>query len=984
MGKIRVYELAKELEMESKDVIRRLGKMGAEVKNHMSTVDDEYVRMLRDIARPKLILEQKNADTTEKPAEEKKSVKDVKHTAPAKETKPQEKSAQKQDAEKEPTSAAPAEKVEEAPPAENKQETEKEKVEAEKTEETTARPSQQGAPVKPEQPRQQGVFAKPEQPRQQGVFAKQNQPRQQGVFAKSDQPRQQGVFAKQNRNRNDRNGNRYNNDKQGGQRSDNRNGGQGQQNRGRFDNRNGGGQNRDGQNRYQNRDGQNRYQNKDGQNRSDNRYQNRDGQNRFDNRYQNRDGRPDNRYQNKDGQNRPDNRFQNKNNGRPQNNNQNTHRDRDHGFGAVPPPPDAVKPQEKKDSRRFEQKKKNNTYDSRKKDMERNSFEGNMYRKNPKQNQKKKNAHKEEMPPVLPKTVVIGETVIISEFAKAMSKTAAELIKALMGLGFMATVNQEIDAETASILGEEFGITVEVKVDDKMEILVDEEDDESTLEERPPIITVMGHVDHGKTSLLDAIRNTNVTAREAGGITQHIGAYQVEISGRKITFLDTPGHEAFTEMRARGAQVTDIAILVVAADDGVMPQTVEAINHAKAAGVPIIVAINKIDKPGANIDRIRQELVEYELVPEEWGGNTIMAPISAKKEEGIEELLEMVLLVADMQELKSNPNRNARGTVIESKLDKGRGPVATVLVQKGTLKIGDILVCGTEFAKVRAMVDEKGRRAKAAKPSMPVEVLGFSDVPPAGEIFVCVDNEKDARYIAEHNAREKREHDMDKTAMVSLDDLFRQISEGAVKDLNIVLKADVHGSVEALTQSITNLSTDEVRVNIIHKGVGAIVETDVMLAEASNALIIGFNVRPDAHTKRAAEKAGIQILMYRVIYEAIDSIKAAMSGLLDPEFKEVIVGHVEVRDVIKVPKVGAVAGCYVVEGKVTRSAQARVLRNGIVIHEGNIASLRRFKDDVKEVQTGYECGICIEDYNDVKIEDQIEIFDMVETKRSID
>ena len=945
MGKIRVYELAKELDMESKDVIRRLGKMGAEVKNHMSTVEDKYVQMLRDIMRPKLILEQKSAEHPSKPEHTESAVKN--HTAAPEKTKPQEESAVKESAHKAPVSAAPAEQVKKAP-------------EAEETEAAVKKTVTSAA----EQPRQQGVFAKSNQPRQQGVFAKGNQPRQQGVFAKSDQPRQQGVFAKQNRNRNDRNGNRNaGGDRQGngGQRYDNRNGAQGQ-NRGRYDNRNG------------------------GQGRPDNRNQNRDGQ-RPDNRFQNRDGqRPDNRFQNRDGQ-RPDNRFQNKDghnkSNRPQNNNQNFNRDRDRGFGAVPPPPDAVKPQEKKDSRRYEQKKKNNAYDSRKKDFERKGFEGNMYRKNPKQNGKKKNTHKEEMPPVVPKTVVIGETVIISELAKAMSKTAAELIKALMGLGFMATVNQEIDAETATILGEEFGITVEVKVDDKMEILVDEEDDESTLVERPPIVTVMGHVDHGKTSLLDAIRNTNVTAREAGGITQHIGAYQVEISGRKITFLDTPGHEAFTEMRARGAQVTDIAILVVAADDGVMPQTVEAINHAKAAEVPIIVAINKIDKPGANPDKIRQELTEYELLDEEWGGNTIMVPISAKKEEGIENLLEMVLLVADMQELKSNPDRSARGTVIESKLDKGRGPVATVLVQKGTLHVGDILVCGTESCKVRAMVDDKGRRTKLAKPSTPVEVLGFSDVPPAGEIFVCVDNEKDARYIADHNAQEKRAHDMDKTAMVSLDDLFRQISEGAVKDLNIVLKADVHGSVEALSQSITNLSTDEVRVNIIHKGVGAIVETDVMLAEASNALIIGFNVRPDAHTKRAAEKAGVQILMYRVIYEAIDSIKAAMSGLLDPEFKEVIVGHVEVRDVIKVPKVGAVAGCYVVDGKVTRNSKARVLRNGIVIHEGNIASLRRFKDDVKEVQTGFECGICIEDYNDVKIEDQIEIYDMVETKRSI-
>ena len=978
MGKIRVYELAKELEMESKDVIRRLGKMGAEVTNHMATVDDKYARMLRDIVRPKLILEQKGADQPEKAENAEEHRKHHSTDEVKKDQKVQ--TAIKEDHPQEPVSAAPAEQVEKAS---------SEKIEV---------APQQHEEVKPvqEQPRQQGIFAKsnPNQARQQGVFAKNNsnQARQQGVFAKnnSNQPRQQGVFAKNNRGKNDRGGN-YNND---GQRYDNRN----RDGQNRYQNRDGqrpDNRNRDGQNRYQNRDGQrpdnrnrdgqNRYQNRDGQ-RPDNR--NRDGQNRYQNRdgqrsdNRNRDGQ--NRYQNRDGQ-RPDNRGQNRFQNRDgQNKGGQGFNNRDHSFGAVPPPPDNVKAPEKKDSRRFEQKKKNNTYDSRKKDMERHSFEGNMYRKNQKLNHKKKNTHKEEMPPVVPKTVVIGETVIISELAKAMSKTAAELIKALMGLGFMATVNQEIDAETATILGEEFGITVEVKVDDKMEILVDEEDDESTLVPRPPIVTVMGHVDHGKTSLLDAIRNTNVIAKEAGGITQHIGAYQVEISGRKITFLDTPGHEAFTEMRARGAQVTDIAILVVAADDGVMPQTVEAINHAKAAEVPIIVAINKIDKPGANPDKIRQELTEYELIDEEWGGNTIMVPISAKKEEGIENLLEMVLLVADMQELKSNPDRSARGTVIESKLDKGRGPVATVLVQKGTLHVGDILVCGTEFAKVRAMVDDKGRRTKLAKPSTPVEVLGFSDVPPAGEIFVCVDTEKDARYIAEHNAREKREHDMDKTAMVSLDDLFRQISEGAVKDLNIVLKADVHGSVEALTQSITNLSTDEVRVNIIHKGVGAIVETDVMLAEASNALIIGFNVRPDAHTKRAAEKAGVQILMYRVIYEAIDSIKAAMSGLLDPEFKEVIIGHVEVRDVIKVPKVGAVAGCYVVDGKVTRNGKARVLRNGIVIHEGNIASLRRFKDDVKEVQTGYECGICIEDYNDVKIDDQIEIFDLEETKRTID
>ncbi|MEG0997809.1 MAG: translation initiation factor IF-2, partial [Clostridiales bacterium] len=647
---------------------------------------------------------------------------------------------------------------------------------------------------------------------------------------------------------------------------------------------------------------------------------------------------------------------------------------------AAQPSTDTIRPQEKKEPRRFEQKKKNNPYENRKKDFEKRNFGNNRYRTNPKQKKHKK----EDMPPVVPKTVLIGETVVISDLAKSMSKTAAELIKSLFNLGVMATVNQEIDSDTAMILGEEFGITVEIKVDKTMEIMEEDHDDESTLQERPPVVTVMGHVDHGKTSLLDAIRNTNVISREAGGITQHIGAYQVEISGKKITFLDTPGHEAFTSMRARGAQVTDIAILVVAADDGVMPQTVEAINHAKAAKVPIIVAINKIDKPGANVDKIRQELTEYELLDEEWGGNTIMVPVSAKKEEGIANLLEMILLVSEVAELKSNPDRNARGTVIEAELDKGRGAVATVLVQKGTLHVGDILVAGTEFAKIRAMIDDKGRRTKVAGPSTPVEVQGFSNVPPAGEVFVCVDDEKDARYIADHNSQVKREKDMGKSAMVTLDDLFKQISEGEIKELNIVLKADVHGSVEALSQSIKNLSTDEVRVNIIHSGVGAIVETDVMLAQASSAIIIGFNVRPDVNTKKAAEKAGVDIRMYRVIYEALDSIKAAMTGLLDPEFKENVVGHVEVRDLIKVPKIGLVAGSYVLDGKVVRNGKVRLLRNGVVIHEGEIASLRRFKDDVKEVQTGFECGICIENFNDVKVEDQMEIYIMEETKRELE
>lgn len=923
MTKIRVYELAKELGMESKDVIRRLKKMGEDVKNHMSTVEDQHADMLRDIMRPKLA-DEMNRD---KNSEKKEAAPAASETAKSKETT--EDTPTRSEHHNEPPVKIAKESQEKSSKnevAENEATKEHEAKSAGSAKVSEEKPSVK-APV--QKPHIHTERAETDQPRQQGVFQKRNnQPRQQGVFAQNHQ-RRQGDFRNNNGGYQNRN-----NDRQQG---NFQNRGQGRNNdrqQGNFRNNNSGG--------YQNR-------NHDHQ------------QGNFQNRSQGQQGNFQNRAND-----RQQNRFQGQN-----------HRER---LNAVPPPPEGLRPQDKKDSRRFEQKKKNNFYDSRKKDFDRHNFENMRHRPNPKH----KKAKKEEMPPVVPKTVVIGETVVISELAKSMSKTAAELIKKLFDLGYMATVNQEIDAETAQILGTEFGISVEVKVDKTLEMMEDDVDDESTLVERPPVVTVMGHVDHGKTSLLDAIRKTNVIANEAGGITQHIGAYQVEISGKKITFLDTPGHEAFTSMRARGAQVTDIAVLVVAADDGVMPQTIEAINHAKAADVPIIVAINKIDKPGASVDKIRQELTEYGLVDEEWGGNTIMVPVSAKKNEGIQNLLEMILLVAEVAELKSNPNRNARGTIIEAQLDKGRGAVATVLVQKGTLHVGDILVAGTEFAKVRAMIDDKGRRTKSATPSTPVEILGFSNVPPAGEIFVCVDDEKDARHIAEHNSTEKREKDMGKNVKVSLDDLFKQISEGTVKELNIVLKADVHGSVEALAQSIRNLSTDEVRVNIIHSGVGAIVETDVMLAEASNAIIIGFNVRPDAHTKKAAEKAGVDIRMYRVIYEALDSIKAAMSGLLDPEFKEVIVGHVEVRDVIKVPKVGIVAGSYVVDGKVIRNGKVRLLRNGIVIHEGDISSLRRFKDDVKEVATGYECGICIENFNDIKIDDQMEIYMMEETKRQID
>lgn len=601
----------------------------------------------------------------------------------------------------------------------------------------------------------------------------------------------------------------------------------------------------------------------------------------------------------------------------------------------------------------------------------------------PRNKYKEQRKQKVEIAPATPKKVVIGETIILSELAKSMHKTASELIKKLFEMGTMATINQSLDSDTAILLADEFGVEVEVRQEKIVEILEDDKDNPRDLKERPPVVTVMGHVDHGKTSLLDAIRNTRVTSTEAGGITQHIGAYQVEIQNKKITFLDTPGHEAFTAMRARGAQVTDISVLVVAADDGIMPQTVEAINHSKAAGVPIIVAINKIDKPGANVDKVMQELTEYELVPEAWGGDVIMVPVSAKKGQNIETLLEMILLVAEMAELKANPKRQARGTVIEAKLDRNRGPLATLLIQKGTLKVGETIIAGSVFGKVRAMNDDNGHVVRSAGPSTPVEILGFSEVPEAGETFIAIKDERDARYAAQIQAINKREEEMRKSAKVSLDDLFSKIAEGEVKDLNIIIKADVRGSVEALSQSLEKLSTDEVKVSIIHVGVGAINESDVMLADASNAIIIGFNVRPDAQTRKAAEAAMVDMRLYSVIYDAIEDVKQAMVGLLAPVLKETWQGQVEVRNTFKVPKIGLVAGGYVLEGKITRNSEVRIIRDGVVIFQGKLASLKRFKDDVKEVVQGFECGIGIENYNDLKEGDVIEAFVMEETTREL-
>ncbi|MDY3929192.1 MAG: translation initiation factor IF-2 [Clostridia bacterium] len=582
-----------------------------------------------------------------------------------------------------------------------------------------------------------------------------------------------------------------------------------------------------------------------------------------------------------------------------------------------------------------------------------------------------------------PKNVEIPETITVGEFAQKLGKSPAEIVKKLMMLGVMATLNQSIDFDTALLIADDYGIEVKKEIVlTKEDILFEEtEDDPSSLVPRPPVVVVMGHVDHGKTSLLDAIRNTSVTDTEAGGITQHIGAYTVRLKDRDITFLDTPGHEAFTTMRARGAQVTDVAILVVAADDGIMPQTIEAINHAKAAGVTIVVAINKIDKENANVERVKQMLVEHELVPEEWGGDTVCVEISAKKKINIDTLLEMVLLIADMKELKANPDKAAKGTVIEAQIDKGRGPIATVLVQDGTLNVGDVVIAGTAVGHVRAMVNDKGRRVKTAGPSTPVEILGLSEAPSGGDIFRVVKDEKLARDVAESRKQEQKENRFNATVKVSLDNLFSQIDEGNMKELNIIIKADVQGSVEAVKQSLEKLSNDEVRVKAIHGGVGAINESDVMLANASNAIIVGFNVRPDAGAAAAASLHEVDIRLYRVIYQAIEEIEAAMKGMLDPEYKEVVIGHAEVRQPFKVSGVGTIAGSYVTDGKITRNAQVRLVRDGIVVYEGTVDSLKRFKDDAKEVSDGFECGIGLSNFNDIKEADVIECYIMEEIER---
>lgn len=645
-----------------------------------------------------------------------------------------------------------------------------------------------------------------------------------------------------------------------------------------------------------------------------------------------------------------------------------------------------------KNSGKGNNKNKANRQDSFKSENE--NFVNDAFPKQNKKN-KKKNKNKpaavqvtvpEPEPEVVEEEISViemGASITVGDLAEKLGKKSSEIIMKLMAQGVMASINQEIERELAETICEDYGVIVEDEVERDIaeEIFASEEDDEKDLVERPPVVVVMGHVDHGKTSLLDAIRKTKVTADEAGGITQHIGAYTVSINNKPITFLDTPGHEAFTAMRMRGALVTDIAVLVVAADDGVMSQTVEAINHAKAAGVEIIVAINKIDKPSANPDRVKQELTEYGLLVEDWGGETIAVPVSAVTKEGIDQLLEMIILVAEMKELKANPNKKASGNIIEARLDKGRGPIATALVKAGTLKVGDPIVVGGAFGRVRAMVNDKGKQIKKAGPSIPVEILGLNDVPHAGDMFYVAKNEKQARQVAETIIAKSRVDMLKETQKVSLEDLFSQIQSGNMKELNIVIKADVQGSVGAVRASLEKLSNDEVRIRTIHGGVGAITESDVMLASASNAIIIGFNVRPEASAKSVAEDQKVDIRLYRVIYNAIDDIRAAIKGMLDPEYVEKILGHAEVRQIFNASGVGTIAGSYVKDGKITRNSKVRLLRDNVVVYEGEVATLRRYKDDVKEVATNFECGILLNKFNDVKLGDIIEAFVMEEIKR---
>lgn len=990
MGSIKIHEIAKKLNIASKEVLKKAGELGIEVKSHLSGVTDEQAQKIE-----KAFENKKEVSEQTKPKEKKETKKDKGPVIIRREVVISDEELKRQEEEKERKKKEERAKqvgfvdsqrkkdfniVYRNKPSKPLTVSELFGLKETKKEEPKPEPVVEKQPeVKPEVKEEPVVEKKVEEkPALEEVKKEATTPKVE------EKPSFQNKENKENKEFRDNRENRPNRnfqDRQNFQNRDSR-----QDRRPPFQNRNNNGGFRNGEQR-QNRDGRPGFQNR-GQNQNNN---NRFGNNKFGgNRtgFQNGTRRPlDERGIEKNikdimssdlGEKENVREYANKAidkqkmNRAEENKTKKANKNRRQSDDYVDTGKLKDLKQESKLSHMFNEGSMLDYYD----------LSDSRNRKNKKKNQKQEEERNKQK--IFKLTdITIPETITVKDLATELKKTSGEVIKKLLGYGIMATINNEIDFDTAFLIAGEFGVTAHKKeVVTEEDILFDDsQDKEEDLVARPPVIVVMGHVDHGKTSLLDAIRSTNVIEGEAGGITQAIGAYKVEINGREITFLDTPGHEAFTSMRARGAQVTDIAILVVAANDGVMPQTIEAINHAKAAEIPIIVAVNKIDLEGANVEKVKQELTEYGLVPEEWGGDTIYVPISAKKKQNIDTLLEMVLLVADMQDLKVNPNKQAKGAVIEARLDKSKGPIATMLVQRGTLDVGDTIVVGSVIGRIRAMKNDKGQSVKKAGPSTPVEISGLTEVPEAGETFYEVKDEKTAKHLIERRKRQARDKAMSASAAVTLDDLFNQIEKGHLKQLSLIVKADVQGSVEAVKQALEKLSNDEVKVKVIHSNVGAITETDVTLAKVSKAIIIGFNVRPEAMAKSAAEKEGVEIKTYSIIYNAIEDVELAMKGMLDPVYQEVIIGNAEVRQTFKVSNVGTIAGCYVLDGKIARNSTVRVIRENIVIHEGKLVSLKRFKDDAKEVAKGYECGIQIENYNDIKEGDIIEAHIMEEVKR---
>ena len=949
MSKIKIYELAKELDKPSKELVEFLNKKDVEAKTHMSTIDEAEADMVRKAFAPKADAEKAEEEKSDAP--KKKKIVQV--------FRPQNtQSGGRQGGKRQ------------GQGRDDRRDNRDNRNQGGRDDKRDNRPNGGNKNGKSQNGRKEVRDERPSQPirpRPDRIRQQVQQMHEAEAAAAAEKKRLEQEKKEQERKENRSQGNRDNRD----ERRDNR--GRDDRRDDRRDNRSQGG--RDDRRDNRNQGGRDDRRDNRNQGGRDDRRDNRDNRNQG-----GRDDRRDNRGRDDRRDDRRDNRNQGGRDDRRDNRGRDDRRDNRKNSPAIPEPiVEGQKPQRNKGKGKDDFKKKDKDF----RHDEDRVGKGKKGKNEPK-TQLQKPEKKEQKQEEQIKSITIPEVLTIQELADKMKIVPSVIVKKLFMQGKIVTVNQEIDYETAEEIALEFDVLCEKEevVDVIEELLKEDEEDESKMKKRPPVVCVMGHVDHGKTSLLDAIRQTNVIDREAGGITQHIGASVVEVNGEKITFLDTPGHEAFTAMRMRGASSTDIAILVVAADDGVMPQTVEAINHAKAAGVEIIVAVNKIDKPSANVDRVKQELTEYELIAEDWGGSTIFVPVSAKTGEGLDELMEMILLTAEVMELKANPNRRARGLVLEAQLDKGRGPVATVLVQKGTLRVGDAIAAGSAHGKVRAMMDDKGRRVKEAGPSVPVEILGLDDVPNAGEVVVCCKNEKEARSFAEtFIAQNKVKLLEDTKSKLSLDDLFTQIQEGNLKELDLIVKADVQGSVEAVKQSLLKLSNDEVIVKVIHGGVGAINESDVSLASASNAIIIGFNVRPDATAKETAEREGVDVRLYRVIYNAIEDVEAAMKGMLDPIFEEKVLGHAEVRQTFKASGVGTIAGSYVLDGLFERDCSVRLTRDGIVIFEGPLASLKRFKDDVKEVKAGYECGFVFANFNDIKEGDLVEAFKMVEVPR---